>query len=140
MNQRGKVQFTSLVLLAGLIIAGWAAFNWGPIYLDHGEVKQITQEFLSRYTSLQERADVDLTTLYVNRLNEIGEHEAVDAFGNKTIKRGLGITKDQITMRRDNVTNIATVGVEYSRTFQLKPLKKWKTLQFRAFKETAFSK
>lgn len=134
LNQRGKVQFATIGLIAGIILAAWAAVTYGPIYLDHAEAKQVTQEMLSRMLSVNQRADVDLNVLYLTKLNELGEHEEVDATGKRTLKKGLGVTKEQITMKKDPYSGVVTVGVEYDRTFQLKPLKKWKTIHFRVFK------
>jgi hypothetical protein len=76
----------------------------------------------------------------MNELNtKVGTHDEVDAFGNKkTDVPGLGVKKEQLTFKKDNVTGIATVGVEYSRTFQLKPFKKWKTIHFQVYKSKPF--
>jgi hypothetical protein len=137
-NQRGKVNFVAVLMLAGLIGAGWWAYTFGPIYFDNAEVKQLTQTYVSRATSLQERGDIDLSGLYLNALNQIGSHEETDPSGKRVEKRGLGVTKENITFKKDQVTGIATVGVTYSRTFQLKPLQKWKTLNFTVMKESPF--
>lgn len=135
MNQRGKVQFLTIVLILAIAGAAWAAVIYGPYYLDHSTVKQTTQQYLSRMTSVNKRGDVDLRKLYIAELNRIGQHDETDATGLKKVVKGLGITDEMVTWKTDNVTGISTVGVEYSRTFQLKPLKKWKTLQFSVFKE-----
>lgn len=140
MNQRGKIQFTTILLILGLVTAGWAAFIWGPIYIDNMTVRQTTTQYMSRFTSHSTRGDIDLRQLYVNELNRIGDHVENDEFGNPKKVPGLGITPENITMEYDSVQSIARVGVEYDRTFQLYPFKKWKTIHFSVFKEQPFQK
>ena len=140
MNQRGKIQFTTILFLLGIVVAGWAVVIYGPVYYDNMTVRQVTQTYLSRFTSIQTRQDLDLKQLYINELNQIGKHEQTDQFGNKKVVKGLGITPEMITMQHDQVQGIARVGVEWDRTFQLYPFKKWKTIHFSVVREQAFKK
>lgn len=136
MNARGKFGVLHVVLIAGLTYAGFWGVNYGPVYLDNAELKQVGQEFLNRATAIQRVPDERLIELIIERANEkIGKHVETDRFGNTSIKPGMGFKKENVTITRDTVKKMVRIEIKYSRTFQLKPLKKWKTLDFDIVKE-----
>jgi hypothetical protein len=121
---------TVLFLLA-LALAGWWAFIFGPLYLDHLEVREAAAQTIALIPGAG--TPKDAAKIPVNRLNtRVGWHYQVDEeTGEERVLPGLGIDFDEgVTVDYDPSTKLAVVRFSYDRVVQLKPLERRQRVHF----------
>lgn len=123
----GASSLGTLFAVAVVALAGWWLIVIGPAYLDHFDVKMAVTEAVAR---APRNSDETLAGYIIQKTGTVGEHEADDGYGNVTTKKGLGLTRDDITITRDEVNNSISIRVEYARVRKLKPLSGERTLHF----------
>lgn len=131
MRPHGKVNLVGLVILGGLAYGVWWAVTYVPARMDHLDVQEAVK---STYNAARGGNELELQTraTLLAKLNDktLGWHMAEDESGNLVRKPGLGIKDEQITLVRDEVTNLYTVTVEYDRLIFLKPFNKQELKHF----------
>ena len=129
----GKISFGGLVLLT--LVAGgiYAGVMFVPFYVDNLDVKEAVAVAFNR--SAQSSDDDALRALIIERTSDLGNHWERDRFDRDILVPGLGLTPEQITIERSEVSGKIRIQVDYTRRVRLKPTKNVHTLRFRVVKE-----
>ncbi|HYO57375.1 hypothetical protein [Archangium sp.] len=119
-----------LTLVAGVIYVG---VIFVPFYVDNFAVKEAVT---AAYNMAAQTTDDDsLRNTILERTSRMGNHWERDEHDRDILVPGLGLTAEQITIERSDVTPNVRIQVDYSRRVRLKPTKRIHTLNFRVVKE-----
>jgi hypothetical protein len=127
----GKFKPVTLLLVLALVAAGWWMYTFMPIYLDHLEMREATQQIINTIPAVGLTAEPGKDVLY--RINaQIGWHLEVDEeTGVEREVPGMNITReDNLVINYDQAAKRVTVTIEYDRVVLLKPFNKRRTLHF----------
>ena len=129
----GKISFGGLVLLT--LVAGglYAGVMFVPFYVDNLDVKEAVAAAHNR--AAQTADDDTLRNVIIERTSEMGSHWERDQFDRDIQVPGLGLTPEQITIERSDVSGKVRIQVDYTRRVRLKPTKNVRTLRFRVVKD-----
>ena len=119
----GKINLIGLVLILAVVGAIYAVVILSGPYVDNMDVKEKVD---AAYNQSHRRTDDELKKFIVTETSTFGEHDEDDGFGNVKTVRGLGITPDNITIERNDVTNTILIRVDYDRKVILSPTNKVK--------------
>jgi hypothetical protein len=133
MRPSGKVSFGNLVLLALLAGAVYYGVIVVPLYVDHMDVKEAVAA--AHNQSGRNRNDEQLKHEIRMRTSQMGQHVEYDRFNTPSLVPGLGLSDDQISIQRSDVSNDVRIEVKYSRTVRLKPSQRLYTKSFSAVKD-----
>ena len=121
----GKVNLIGVVILGAIAYGIWWVVTFSGVYLDNIDVRDAVE---GAYNESGRKDDATLISIMKNQLNlsTLGKHEETDEFGVTSEKGGLGLTDENFTISRDDVTKRITITIQYQRKVSLKPLKKIK--------------
>ena len=110
-----------------LVVGGgiYAAVIFGPVYLEHYDVKQAVR------TAVNQARVADDKTIrrdLMKAIGHVGSHKVVQEDG--TVVEEPGITEEAVVIERDPATLTIRIRVEYYRDVQLRPTDKVRRLQF----------
>lgn len=123
---------TVLVVLL-LLAAGWWGWIFGPLYIDHLEVKEAASQIVNLVP--QARGVDDAIATPLTRLNtRVGWHYQVDEeTGEESVQPGLGLTaENNVVLDVDEERKHIKVRIAYSRVVQLKPFQRRQRVAFAA--------
>jgi hypothetical protein len=129
---RGETNPYTILLLLGLAVAGYFGFYYIPFWLDHLEVREAVDQ---AYNVAILEGEESAKSRLLMRLNSgtggnppVGEHFEVNEDGVEEIKKGLGLTEEQIVIT-NNPPNLS-IRIDYARTFVMKPSEKRRVVRF----------
>ena len=129
MRPYGKVNLIGVAILAALVYGVWWGITYVPARMDHLDVKESVKAAAN-----QAKTDNEANAKHVlmSKLNnkDFAWHREEDEAGVLQRKGGLGVKDEQVTLQKDDVTNLITVTVEYTREIELKPFDKVEFKQF----------
>jgi hypothetical protein len=128
-----KLKFTTVLLVLAGVAGAWWLFTYGPVYVDHLEVKEAATQIINIIPTSNSNNPHDYAANSFFRLNaNVGYHFEVDEeTGVENQLPGLGLTiDDNLTVETEGKRT--TVVIEYDRVVPLKPFKKRDLLHFRA--------
>lgn len=131
----GKISFVGLVTLLVIVGGIWWAYLFVPTLTDDIDVQNAVDIAFNN----ARRGDDFMKAMIENKLRYVGTHREDDGYGNIVVKRGLGLTDDDIVIDRDPAENELTVQVNYAREIRLKPLNRWVVWHFHPSKEGPLS-
>lgn len=129
----GKINPFTVLLVIGLVLVGWYGFLTVPLYIDHLDVREAAEQIRNLVPA--SRSPEEAAGNPLRRLNsQVGWHYSVDEeTGEERVLPGLGLTMDDnVTVDVDESGKQVTVVIDYTRTFQLKPLQRRQNFHFRA--------
>jgi hypothetical protein len=118
-----------LTVLA-VIAAIYAVVMFVPMYLDHFEVKDISN---STFNAYREMSSVEhFRNELLRKLNAVewATHPEQDEFGVINEVKGLGLTAEDVFVEFDDRTKVLWVKFSYLRRIVLKPSQKVRTFRF----------
>ncbi|MCY1078640.1 hypothetical protein [Archangium lansingense] len=129
----GKISLGGLVLLT-LIVGGiYVGVMVVPFYVDNLDVKEAVAAAHNR--AAQGAPDDSLRNTIIERTSDLGTHWERDQFDRDILVPGLGLTPEQISIERSDVTGKVRIEVEYSRRVRFKPTSHVRTLKFRVVQD-----
>ncbi len=126
-SQRGAISFVSMLMLAGLAVAGYFGAMYGPAYFEAFEVKQMLREASNMAARLG--TDDQIREFILNKSKQIGSHwEIVD--GEERNIPGLVLLAEDVFVNRDDYAKTIVVQVKYTKRLDYPFLKRQKELTF----------
>jgi hypothetical protein len=117
--------------ILGVVALIYSAVMFGPVYLDHIDVREATNMAFSVY--LLEKPESAKSRL-LGRLGQIGDHYEEGDDGEEQLVQGLGVAEEDVTIELDPSSNVLTIRVTYDRAVELIPTKKKHTFHLMAEK------
>ena len=123
MRASGKVNLILVLILGALVYGVWWGVSYGPSKMDHFDVKEA---IIAGYNQAKTDNVQNVRQTVMNKLNDntLGWHYEIDEANVLVRKPGLGIKDEQLTIDKNDVTDMITVSIEYDRVVELKPLEK----------------
>ena len=125
MRNNGETNPGTYVVVVLLAAAGFYVYHVAPVYWDNLEAKEAAAEALNVYILKGEETARAGLMFRLNN-NKSTSHYEVDDEGVESVKPGLGLKEENVTIDVDQKTNKISVRVEYDRVIEFKPLKKRK--------------
>jgi hypothetical protein len=118
----GKVNLLGVAILAGLTVLVWWCITYVPVHMDHLEVKEAVKAAANQAKTDNEK---NAWGVLISKMNykTLGWHREEDEAGVLVKKGGLGVKDEQVTVEKNDVTNLITVTVEYTREIERWPFK-----------------
>jgi hypothetical protein len=135
MRPHGKVDVSLVVFLAAISVAILLIIRVAPYYSDNMDVTQAMAATLTAFQVNPGTTDEDLIASLAMKVSRIGTHVEDDGYGNVSVKEGLGLKREQVTVQRDPARNVAIMRVDYDKVVDLHPIPKKLTLHFHPEKE-----
>lgn len=134
MRPSGKVNLLAVLILGAVAYGIWWIITFSGVYLDNIDVKDAVE---AGYNVSNRMNDVDVSNVIFQKVNssQVGNHEEDDGFGTITVKPGLGLKEENLTITRDDVSKTIKIVVEYKRKVVMKPMAKIKWVPFRVVRE-----
>ena len=124
---RGAVSVLNLLLLLGLVAAGYLAWTFVPVWLDSLDVREASSAAFNRMA-----VDPDLDRIrsyFLDRTKRIGTHWESEG-GTRVEKPGLGLTPADILIERDAAEHTGHIQLDYQREVRLWPTDRFVSVDF----------
>lgn len=131
MKPYGRINLSGLLSLLLLAAIVYSAVVFSPIYLDNLDVKEAAARAVAQGSKLH---DTGLQQYIVNETRNVGTHFVEGEDGQWEEERGLGLEPGDILIDRDPNGAYITIRVNYQRRVELKPFKRFKTVNFQVEK------
>ena len=120
MRPTGKINLIAVVVLAAVLGGFWWLLNYAGVYLDNLDVRDAVK---GAYNSAWHVPDHQLRFEILHKVNSstVGWHEETDQYDRTERKKGLGLTDEDVTVERDEVTNTIKITASYKRKVYLWP-------------------
>ncbi len=127
LRARGAVNLIGVLLLLGLVAAGYAAWLLIPIWLDSLDVREAATATFNRLAN--DPDDERLRIYLLSRTKAIGTHWVTEE-GTKVEAKGLALTDADISIERDASEHSGRLQFDYQREVKLWPTERFATLDF----------
>lgn len=132
-RNNGETNPGTYVVVVLLAAAGFYLYHVAPVYWDNMDAREAASEALSVYILKgEETARAGLMFRLNNNPNT--NHFEVDDEGVESIKPGLGLKPEDVTIDVDEKTKKIVVRIQYDRIVEFSPLKKRKVFHLVAEK------
>jgi hypothetical protein len=124
---RGAVSLINLLLLLGLVAAGYLAWTFVPVWLDSLDVREASSAAFNRMA-----IDPDLDRIrgyFLDRTKRSGTHWENEG-GTRMEKPGLGLTGADVLIERDAAEHTGHIQVDYQREVRLWPTDRFVSVDF----------
>jgi hypothetical protein len=124
---RGAVSVINLLLLLGLVAAGYLAWTFVPVWLDSLDVREASSAAFNRMA-----VDPDLDRIrsyFLDRTKRIGTHWESEG-ATRVEKPGLGLTPADILIERDAAEHTGHIQLDYQREVRLWPTDRFVSVDF----------
>ena len=124
---RGAVSVLNLLLLLGLVAAGYLAWTFVPVWLDSLDVREASSAAFNRMA-----VDPDLDRIrsyFLDRTKRIGTHWESEG-ATRVEKPGLGLTPADILIERDAAEHTGHIQLDYQREVRLWPTDRFVSVDF----------
>jgi hypothetical protein len=128
----GENRFGTFLVLSMVAVVVYAAVLLSGVFFDHYEVKQAVRAAHSR--ARQDGDEMLRTQILRVSLREVGTHWEDAGTGNLQEAPGLGLTEEDIVIKRDANESVL-IRIDYKRRLPLRPLNRFVTLTLRAEKD-----
>jgi hypothetical protein len=121
--------FLGYLMVAGLLAALYGVIMFGPLYIDHMEVKDTCNAAFNRFKDVgREGLQADV----LDRLNRVpwATHEERDEMDQVVEKPGLGLTEEDVVVEVNEQLKQVFLKVDYQRKVVLKPTNKVRIVKF----------
>ncbi len=112
LGERGAISWVTAVLILALGTAGYLAWAFVPVYLDHYEVKQIVREFSNR--AVRNPDDSALKREMCQKFEAIREVEEAGEDGRARRLPALRIAPDEVVWERNASASPPTLHVAFT--------------------------
>jgi len=121
--------FGTFVLLSMVAVAIYTAVLFSGAFIDHYQVKLAVRAAHSR--ARRDSDEILRGQLLRGSLSEVGTHWEGAGTGNLQEVNGLGLSEQDIVIKRDEKENVL-IRINYERRIRLKPSDQFVTLTFKA--------
>jgi hypothetical protein len=97
--ERGQFSWVTAVLLIGLVVGGYLAVVWGPVYWLHTEVKQVVRQSVNR--AVHDRNDEKLVRELCEKLKTLDQVPGEDEAGRPASVPAIQVQPSEVTWERD---------------------------------------
>lgn len=117
--QRGAISWVTLLLLVIVVVGGYLAWVWLPIYYENYAVKQVVRDYMNQ--AIKNPNDAVLVGNMVHKIRSLGQVEGVDQFGQPLAVPAVALEERDVTWERDPAARPPTLRVafEYVREVEL---------------------
>jgi hypothetical protein len=112
LGERGAISWVTAVLLLALATAGYLAWTFVPVFLDHYEVKQIVREFSNR--AVRNPDDLALKREMCLKFEAIREIEEAGEDGRARRVPAVRIGPDEVVWERNASSSPPTLHVAFT--------------------------
>jgi hypothetical protein len=124
---RGAVSVINLLLLLGLVAAGYLAWTFVPVWLDSLDVREASSAAFNRMAI---DPDLDrIRTYFLDRTKRIGTHWESEG-ATRVEKPGLGLTAADVVIERDAAEHTGHIQLDYQREVRLWPSDRFVSVDF----------
>jgi hypothetical protein len=114
LDERGEISWVTLLLLVVLVVGGYLAVVWGPIYIVRYEAGVVTGEFANR--AVNERDDARLVKQLCEKLGALAQVKAPEPDGSIAEVRAVDVRPEDVTWERDATGTPRTLRIAFEYT------------------------
>ena len=116
-GERGAVNAVAVLLVLGIVAAGYAAWVFVPVWMLHYEVKQVVRDYGNR--AVKDPDDAGLAEAMVGKIRSLHRSPAVDAAGQVVTVPTVALERRDVTWQRLQDPPRLHVSFEYPREIEL---------------------
>lgn len=117
--QRGAISWVTLLLIALVVVGGYLAWVWVPIYFENYAVKQVVRDYMNQ--AIKNRDDATLQRNMVLKIRSLAKVDGVDQFGQPLAVPAVPLEERDVVWERDMEARppMLRVAFEYVREVDL---------------------
>jgi len=113
-GQRGLTWVGSLLLVA-LVVGGYLAWVWVPVYFESYAVKQVVRDYMNQ--AIKNSDDATLVQNMVHKIRSLSQRDGTDEWGRPALVPAIPLLEGDVQWVRDRTVNppMLRVSFEYAR-------------------------
>lgn len=97
--QRGAITWVTLLFVTVLVISGYLAWVWVPIYYENYAVKQVVRDYMNQ--AIKNPHDDNLRQMMVAKIRSLSQVDGVDQYGRPARVPAIALEERDVTWQRD---------------------------------------
>ena len=113
-RERGEFSWVSMLLLTSLLVGGYLAVVWVPVYLVRYEAGLLASEFANK--AVRNKDDATLVRDLCTRLAGLDQVKTLEPDGTVSLGPAIDVSPDDVTWERDPAATPPTIHVAFTYT------------------------